>query len=258
MTFLSHETDDLSMSIEAIRTGIKAAMAKDTLLDPVKLPTVTRITYLGDTENDVLNWGNGDRVDDDRGGIVTSGGTNKAYVPILAVSMFGAALIVLMLLLLRRQRTMATQRQLDVGAAVAAASEEEVSLGCDPPGSFHQGYYHYTKDGVRYLSPYCQTCLETEGQLALGHGLETIAEDEVWMEGRNFTLVGANSRDLGGRHSTMDVHSCTSAICRQCTKKQNDVNFISWRQQNESDVTYPNAAASASPRRSTIGKSIEI
>ena len=258
MTFLSHETDDLSMSIKTIRTGIRAAMANDTLLDPVELPTVTRITYLGDTEKDVMVWGNGGRSDDKRGGIITSGGNNKAYVPFLTVAMFGAALIALLLLFLRRHRTLITQRQLDVGAAIAAAASEESSHGVDPPGSFHQGYYHYTKDGVRYLSPYCQTCLETEGQLALGHGLETIAEDKEWMKGRNFTLVSANSCDLGGRHSTIDVHSCTSAICRQCGVTQNDVSFISGRQRKASDDTHLYAAASASPRRSTIGKSIEI
>lgn len=253
MTFLSHKTDDLAMSIDAIRTGIKAAMANDTLLDPVELSKVTRITYLGDTEEDVLLWG--DPTDGNRGDIVITGGDNKSYVPVLTASMFGAALIALMLLLLRRRRTMITQRQLDVGAAVAAASSEE---SVDPPGSFHQGYYHYTKDGVRYLSPYCQTCLETEGQLARGHGLETIAEDEEWMEGRRFSLVGANSRDLGGKHSTMDVHSCASATCRQCINTQNAVNFVSWRQRNESDVTSPDIPASTSPRRSTIGRSIEI
>jgi hypothetical protein len=245
MTFLSHATDDLTMSIAAIRAGIKHAMDDDSLLDPAELPTVRKIVYLGDTAEDVLAWGGGGGIG--RGDIFATGGKDKAYVPVLTASIFGAALLALLLLLLRKKRTMQTQtrsRELDGAAAVAASSSEESSHGADPPGSFHQGYYHYTKDGVRYLSPYCQTCRETERQLALGHGLETIAEDEEFMEGSDFRLVDANSKDLGGKHSTMDVHNCTSATCLQC-RTEKDPTFLCWRTQNDNDVTSPDAATAS-------------
>jgi hypothetical protein len=234
------------MSIAAIRAGIKHAMDDDSLLDPTVLPTVRKIVYLGDNETQVLAWGDGGGggANNGRGENFVEEDDDKNLARILVASIFGAALVALLLLLVRKKRTMMTQtraRQLEA-IAFGAVSSEESSHGADPPGSFHQGYYHYTKDGVRYLSPYCQTCLETERQLALGHGLETIAEDEEFMEGRNFRLVGANSKDLGGKHSTMNVHSCTSATCLQCGTVK-DPTFLCWRTQTANDITSPDAAA---------------
>lgn len=145
-----------------------------------------------------------------RGGYSNDDGKMVAAITV-SVCTFG--LLALLLLLLKRRRTVMTQREIEASNAMAAAGLQDDDDSLDPPGSFHQGYYHYTKDGVRYLSPHCSTCRETERQLAFGSGLETIAEGEVYGEGG---LVQANSRDIGGQHSGMNVHHCSSATCKLC------------------------------------------
>ena len=254
---VSHVTDDVSMSMDTIRAGIAYAMDNNLLLNPTTMPTVTRIIYYGASEDDFLAIG----------GATRATGSTTNFTPVIVVGIVGATLVALMLLLLRKRRRVVTERQLESGLALAAADED--SADGDPEGAFHQGYYHYTRDGVRYLSPYCQTCLETERQLALGHGLETISEDEEFMEGRLHKLVPANSKDLGGVHSSMDVHGCTSATCQQCADRRNsDLNFVKWKIHQDGSVeTTPSAdgldtiSEGSSPipsPRSKSGNSVEV
>ena len=250
----SHSTDDLSMSITDIRKGIKEAMDNDTLIDrnDTYIGNITRLVYLGDSLEEVYAYGTVTRG-------TAGGGRSDMFIPILAVGLIGTGIIALLLLLARRRRRTMTQRQLDQCAAITAASDASStsSMG-DPPGSFHQGYYHYTKDGVRYLSQYCFTCRETERQLALGHGLETISEDEQFFEGRN-RLIAANSKDLGCHHSTMNVHNCSSATCEHCRNRERDVTFISWRKAQRSEITHTDVTDVASnTQRSKHPKSIEV
>ena len=243
VSLTSNESNNLSGSIHDIRAGIRYAMDSDAFLDPnAKDPdyaAITKVVYLGDSEDDVLGFGTGG----DKS-VAGESGRSDIFVPILAASIVGTGLIALLLLLMRRRRTTMTQRQLDYGAAVAAASDDQSansSMG-DPVGSFHQGYYHYTKDGVRYLSQFCSTCRETERQLALGHGLETISEDEQYVEGRNH-LVQADSKNLGKPFSTLDVHVCASATCN-CRDANADVTFIPWSgNRARSDITTSDATA---------------
>lgn len=258
---MAHTSDDLSMSIEAIRAGIKDAMDNDSLLDPnnPKLAAITRVVYLGNSEENVLAYGvaSGGNFKGVQGSNPEGDERNEIFVPVLATALVGTGIIALVLFMMRRRRKLMTQRQLDVGAAVAAASSD-ASTESDPVGSFHQGYYHYTKDGVRYLSQFCATCRETERQLAMGHGLETISEDEQFFEGRS-RLIAANSKDLGGYHSTMDVHNCTSATCNQCALR-GDVSFIPWiKQAQGSNLTESDATQVVSnTSRSRSEKSMEV
>jgi len=235
MSLMSHASDNLSEAMNDIRAGIKEAMDNDALLDPSDpaLSAITRVVYLGESENDIVAFG----IPNGAKGIDSGDDSSGIFVPILAAALVGTALIALLLLLLRRRRRLVTQRQLDTGAAVLAASSDASSSIGDPTGTFHQGYYHYTKDGVRYLSQYCATCRETERQLAMGHGLETISEDAQFFEGRN-RLIAANSKDLGGIHSTIDVHNCTSATCH-CREREGDVTFaaVPMKRAARSDVT---------------------
>jgi hypothetical protein len=251
VSLTSKASNDLSMSINDIRAGIKYAMDSDALLDPNDelLSSITKVVYLGDSEDDVIAFGivpGGDK------GVDAGTSRSDIFVPILAASLVGTGLIALLLLLMRRRRQTMTQRQLDYAAAVAAASDDQSAASSmdDPTGSFHQGYYHYTKDGVRYLSQFCSTCRETERQLAMGHGLETISEDEQYIEGRN-RLVQADSKNLGKHFSTCDVHNCASAMCT-CRDPKADVTFIPWTKERvKSDITTSDATAVISNTQSS-------
>ena len=105
----------------------------------------------------------------------------------------------------------------------------------DPPNSFHEGLYHYTQDGLRYLSTSCEACLETRrNTFYTDRGLPTIMEDRVYdndNEDDNSEFIGVispDSKDLGTRHLGIDVHKCTSAMCTRCNPKSDEhtVSFI--------------------------------
>lgn len=250
------------MTIDHIRAGVKQAMLDGELTDEVTIPTVAKVTYLGETEDDVLLW-DVDSVDGSDKSIAGGGVRNAVFVPLLTASLVGVGIIALLLLLVRQRRLTATKRQMNNAAAIAASSSVDSNMSGDPPGSFHQGYYHYTKDGIRYLSPYCSTCIETERQLADGVGLQTITEDEEWDEGGRLSrLVAANSKNLGGKHSTMDVHQCTSSLCQECqeARRQAGVSFQRWREQVNSDMTFPDAGSYSipSPKREKSGDVVEV
>ena len=61
-------------------------------------------------------------------------------------------------------------------------------------------------------------------RLRRDNGLQTIDEQSE-LNGADL-LVSANSKDLGARHSGIDVHVCTSATCEECRLAQNAVIFL--------------------------------
>jgi hypothetical protein len=84
----------------------------------------------------------------------------------------------------------------------------------DPPASFHEGLYHYMRDGTRYLSTNCEGCLETRrNSFFTDDNLGTILEDAEFEEN---ILITASPKNLGERASNMDVHTCTSSTCDRC------------------------------------------
>jgi hypothetical protein len=83
----------------------------------------------------------------------------------------------------------------------------------DPPGSFHEGLYHYMRDGTRFLSTKCEHCFETrENMFYTDNNLATIMEDEVYQE----TVIAPDSKALASKYSGVDVHKCSSATCERC------------------------------------------
>jgi hypothetical protein len=150
-----------------------------------------------------------------------------------------------------------TKRQtqaLTAGQSRAAIGGQRAVFGTgDPPRSFHEGLFHYTRGGARYLSTSCPDCIATrrngffpqddivadlatitEGEMydpALLSGSNRISYDEFSM-GTEFSelhgerLVTPSSKDLGGRHSAMDVHNCASATCAICKRSADDVDFL--------------------------------
>jgi len=134
------------------------------------------------------------------------------------------------LLLYKKQRRTMTASEYN---EMMASDYVIVGTG-DPPGSFHEGLYHYTKGGLRYLSTNCENCLETRrNTFYTDSGLPTILENDVYQDNnrdREFVgVVSPDSKDLGSRHLGIDVHRCTSSTCVRCnnTHRHNTVNFIS-------------------------------
>ena len=213
MTIVAQETDDLNYTIGVIRQAINDSMTNDELLGP-DLPMVVKVTYLGVFPLFALPFVQQQDDDDDPLPIILG-------VAVTALAFF-------ILLFWGRKRRVVTAR--DEEAIVAAGAAASEYAGGDPPGSFHYGKYHYTGDGERYLSNHCPECQETLMSLRRNDGLDDV-DNQTGLNGADI-LVTANSKDLGARHSGIDVHVCTSATCKECMLARNDVLFLPLRQRN--------------------------
>ena len=105
----------------------------------------------------------------------------------------------------------------------------------DPPGSFHEGLYHYMGDGTRYLSTNCRDCLETRrNSFYTDDNLGTIPEDEEYEDaifGQSYYLDEEEDEEeederpylghlVGGRSvARPNVHVCNSALCDYCSNR---------------------------------------
>jgi len=186
--------NDLNSTLASIQLAIRTSMESDALLGK-DIPSVRRVTYLGETEP------------------VPSGGSNSnaTFASVLAFSI--SAIVLLLLLLFFKKRKATTERELE-------SLETD-----DPAGSFHHGHYHYTVNGERYLSKSCPLCLDTARELSTGPGLAAISEDKE-MDDVDFCLVAASSKDLGRNCSTMNVVPCKSAVCEHCKFETKGVGFV--------------------------------
>lgn len=203
---------------------------------------VTNLQWLGVTEEEAIAGGAGG------GG---GGGGSANNVPIAyAVSV---PLLILMALALFVARNKA-RRQALTPAQLMALEEEQPSVLVgtgDPPRSFHEGMYHYTRHGARYLSTNCRDCIETKRNgFFTETDLETIHEgryesfEEISLVAtsasvatkedsghdpsahRKRNLVEASDTALGVKHSSIDVHQCTSSTCTICAYRPRDVAFV--------------------------------
>ena len=201
--------DDVLASVEGSMTSGELAGS---------IEDVERVSYLGDSLEDVTaalgppfdgtpvveqiqesTIGPGDDNDDD---------DDDSQMGVIIGASLAAAFIALLALLLHRRRT----RQLEEGKGIDLdemnSFEEEGELDENAlyqsydaePGSFHLGQFHYTKDGRRYLSPSCELC----------------RANSAFNMNRDSSFIRANSKDLGSKHSSLDVHECTSATCIRC------------------------------------------
>ncbi|GKY95514.1 hypothetical protein MPSEU_000513100 [Mayamaea pseudoterrestris] len=149
--------------------------------------------------------------EDDGGSAAAVAGSGAGVGLLLGI---GIPIILLLLLLgfvkSGTRREQVTQRQFNH----MMKSDFVLSGTGDAPGSFHQGLYHYMRDGTRYLSTNCEGCLETRrNSYFADDGLGTIMEGTVFQENM---LVSASCTNLGKRTSNMDVHKCTSSTCQRC------------------------------------------
>jgi hypothetical protein len=239
MRILAHKVDNVDYLIASLRDYIDASMLNITAYVGEETPNLIFLSYLGDSSEEALNdGGDGDvavweldfsDVDANNtnnatqyidGGYITAGlqGVTEdddsvgliigVTIPIL-VGLIAAALF------MQKKRGTMTED----GYRDAMMTSEFVLVGTgDHPSSFHEGLYHYMRDGTRYLSTRCEGCLETrKNSFYTDNNLGTIMEDEEFED-----VTG-----LGAKNSTINVHKCTSAVCTRCSPSpENQTCFV--------------------------------
>jgi hypothetical protein len=240
MRILAHKVDNVDYLIASLRDYVEASMLNITAYVGEETPNLIFLSYLGDSSEEALNdGGDGDVAvweldfsDDDAnanstnatqyidGGYITAGlqGVTEdddsvgliigVTIPLL-VGLIAAALF------MQKKRGTMTED----GYRDAMMTSEFVLVGTgDHPSSFHEGLYHYMRDGTRYLSTRCEGCLETrKNSFYTDNNLGTIMEDEEFED-----VTG-----LGAKNSTINVHKCTSAVCNRCSPSpENQTCFV--------------------------------
>lgn len=196
-------------------------------------PNLVFLSYLGDSSDDALNDGGdgdiavwaGDYSDFDPnaggnntnnatdfidGGYIIAGLNRDQAEDDDSVGLIAGVTIPLLVGLIAAALFMQKKRgtMTEVGYRDMMTSEFVLVGTGDHPSSFHEGLYHYMRDGTRYLSTRCEGCLETrKNSFYTDDNLGTIMEDEEFED-----VTG-----LGAKSSTMNVHKCTSAVCNRCS-----------------------------------------
>ena len=220
MTLMAHKADDLDIIVASILDATQGAMDSGILIAEEDKDRIHGISWLGETLEEVDDALNGvDATDKDIGEIMpivlaaeegegSSDDDGNGILVVFAVGVPLLALLGLAFFASKKNRNVAT----------AAPKPHYIITGTgDPPRSFHEGLYHYTRGGARYLSTNCVHCYETRR-----NGFFTLdgAESSDWCG-----LVSPSSTDLGARHSGMDVHECTSATCNICKFRADELQF---------------------------------
>jgi hypothetical protein len=244
---MHHTTSNVSLAAASIYDSTQKAMDHSELFfeleDDENLANITNIEWLGETEEDAIYGGpNGYGIIaapiGGPDGIITEvseqkegNGSVLAYALALPILLLLAAM--LLLAKNKKKRKVKTKEQI-----FSARSFDNVLIGTgDPPDSFHEGMYHYMKNGNRYLSTNCPDCIETKmNGFFTDSDLETIAEHSIESESarsayRKRCLVVPSK--LGSKHSSVDVHHCTSARCPICIYRPDNVEFITKSQDFE-------------------------
>ncbi|KAG7361688.1 hypothetical protein IV203_036789 [Nitzschia inconspicua] len=245
MTIIHHITSDVSLATASILDACQTAMdnSETVLLEGNEaFENITNIIWLGETEEDAIN-----------GGVLPPGGAavRQSRAPIAYAVSVPLLILMALALFVARNRT---QREALTSMQVLAleSANQTVLVGTgDPPRSFHEGLHHYTRHGARYLSTNCPQCIETKlNGYFTDSDLETIQEgnfesfEEISLVATNVSahgkedsehdpsdhrkrnLVQASDGALGVKHSSIDVHQCTSSLCPICTYRPADVSFI--------------------------------
>jgi hypothetical protein len=210
---LAHDVDTLDYLTAVLRDELEEGINAELVWEAWRkdLPDVAFLCYIGDTDaNPAENIIVGAPAVVERGDDDENGG---ALLLLIGVGVpVATALALLAFLVVRKKRSTMT------GSAFHMMKSDFILSGTgDPPGSFHEGLYHYMRNGTRYLSTNCEGCLETRrNSFFTDNNLGTILEDEEYEE---TILVSANSKDLGGIAATMDVHRCSSTLCNRCNPR---------------------------------------
>jgi hypothetical protein len=242
MRILAHKVDNVDYLIASLRDYIEESMADPAAYVGPETPNLVFLSYLGDSSDEALNdGGDGDiavweldfsdvdtnanntnsSTDYVDGGYILAGvirgedDNDGSVVLIIGVTiplLFG--LMAAAIFMQKKRGTMT-----EVGYKDNMMTSDFVLIGTgDHPSSFHEGLYHYMRDGTRYLSTRCEGCLETrKNSFYTDNNLGTIMEDEEFED-----VTG-----LGAKNSTINVHKCTSAVCNRCTPAPaNQTSFV--------------------------------
>ena len=216
MTVLHDGSSSEEVVKDDVLASVEGSMTSGELAGSIE--DVEKVAYLGDSLEDVTAAlgppfdgtpvveqiqesiiGPGDEDEDD---------DEDSQMGVIIGASLAAAFIALLALLLHRRRTRqleeGKERDLDEMNSFEGEGElDENALYQNydaEPGSFHLGQFHYTKDGRRYLSPSCELC----------------RANSAFNMNRDSSFIRASSKDLGSKHSSLDVHECTSATCIRC------------------------------------------
>jgi hypothetical protein len=235
---MHHVTSDVSLAVASIYDSTQKTMDSGELFMLAKRDKdffhVTNIKWLGETEQEAIT----------AGVVVVTGGEKsvsaivagiqsveeeKSMSMAYAMSILLLVLLALILLFVGHRTRRKARLQEKLLALESFDNENLVGTG-DPPGSFHEGMYHYTRNGARYLSTNCHDCIETRKNgflTSCGDELDEIPFSErEQSNNRKINLVTPSSGALGMKHSSIDVHNCSSGACKICAHRPLDVQFI--------------------------------
>lgn len=223
---VAHDVDNLEYLSAVLRDALEYSINEEQLWKEWVFPGLSFLLYVGDTVPQVYSNADLSESDDD-----DDVGAGLFLILGVGIPVVFALIVAGLLVNKKRKRDTMTTRQFH-----GMMNSDFVLVGTgDPPGSFHEGLYHYMRNGTRYLSTRCEGCLETrKNSFFTDHNLGTILEDSVYEED---ILVSADSKNLGGKASTMDVHHCSSTTCRRCTGMKPTSSTLFLKSRRPSHVT---------------------
>lgn len=203
---MHHETSDVSLAVASIYDSTQTAMDNSEIFfdleDDGNTIDIINIEWLGETQQDAINGGpngNGMVAIGEPKAIISDVSEQEEEKSIFAYAL-SIPILILMALALLLAKTKKKRRAMTKEQIFGHASFENVSIGIgDPPDSFHEGTN-------------CPDCIDGD--------CDNVSH-------RERVLVSPSVTALGIKHSSIDVHNCSSARCSSCTYKPRGVEFIS-------------------------------
>lgn len=243
---LARENDDLNKTLQSMHDAIEDSMNDNALIGE-DIPNVTKVIYLGTSQQDVENQyisppvvsppvlpaGNNNVQEDD---------DNDGFVPVVLAASAAGLVALLVLLVWRKNQHAVAASEMDAHSIAMLDDDGEAFTPLpgtgDPPRAFHRGVYHYMPGGQEYLSTNCYDCHETRSLSNNDHGdvlpsVIVCISDEEEDNYRNLTV--ANSKNIAGKAWSMNVHDCASATCKLCRPFQKNVEMLPIQQKDSAE-----------------------
>lgn len=231
---ITHAAEDDTRAIERdFQKSVKKLMSNNELEESID--GVEEVTYIGNRTEQTYSFTTSpigtesiNRVGDEDGvaSIIEAqvvredSGGRSSYTALAVCVSVGAAFVLIIAFLVQKKLRQGTEHEVDFEEILPDGKDDMFAAAISTvdfnaadfdkqPGSFHLGQCHYTKDGIRYISPSCPECQ--------GHGApETPTGGEDEFAGSEDEFVMADPYELGKSHSINNVHICQSAVCPRC------------------------------------------